>query len=302
MQALGQRFNYLFRSTKGLDPGRHRADLARHGDLGDALRPDGRAGASATSSCGLFGLRLVEAEREGRIIMLYHTIAMAVVAIEMYIITALVPMKKQEQATINATHHLWLHHGHDLWADALPTLGTTGSSTACSSLGSRSSFSPACCWRRRCGRGARSIHVKDNEYAHAPGGLDLERVAFFSMAVATLGSVLFGAVPGSYFGNGFEVLPGRRRGAPAAQRRRCNWPSSATCTSCSRSSPSPLALIVGRWLDFKGALHKSAMPLMIVGTLIISMGAWFVVPFEAIAHIIIYVGSTLGACWPRCCW
>ncbi len=36
----------------------------------------------------LFKMDLVQAEREGRIIILYHSIAMAVVAIETYIITA----------------------------------------------------------------------------------------------------------------------------------------------------------------------------------------------------------------------
>ena len=37
---------------------------------------------------------LVQAEREGRIIILYHSIAMAVVAIETYMITSLLKMKE----------------------------------------------------------------------------------------------------------------------------------------------------------------------------------------------------------------
>jgi hypothetical protein len=53
-----------------------------------------------------------------------------------------------------------------------------------------------------------------------------------------------------------------------------------------------ITLIVGRWLDFKGKLHKIAMPLMIVGTIVISLGAWSVVLFEW-AHTIIYVGSVM---------
>jgi hypothetical protein len=51
-----------------------------------------------------------------------------------------------------------------------------------------------------------------------------------------------------------------------------------------------LTLVIGRWLDFKGALHKIAMPLMGVGTIIISLGAWSVMVVEW-AHTIIYVGS-----------
>jgi hypothetical protein len=60
-----------------------------------------------------------------------------------------------------------------------------------------------------------------------------------------------------------------------------------------------LTLILGRWFDFEGRLHKIAMPLMIAGTLIITGGVWAVVPFEAIAHMIINVGSfpVLVASW-----
>ena len=52
-----------------------------------------------------------------------------------------------------------------------------------------------------------------------------------------------------------------------------------------------LTLILSRWFDFKGKLHKWAMPLMIVGTLIVAGGVWAVVPFEPVAHMIINVGS-----------
>ena len=54
-----------------------------------------------------------------------------------------------------------------------------------------------------------------------------------------------------------------------------------------------ITLIIGRWLDFKGILHKIAMPLMILGTIILSLGVWGVVtPLEPVAHMIIYVGAT----------
>jgi hypothetical protein len=53
------------------------------------------------------------------------------------------------------------------------------------------------------------------------------------------------------------------------------------------------ALIVGRWLDFTGTLHKIAMPFMIFGTIIVTLGVWLVVPYEFYAHYIIYGGSTL---------
>jgi hypothetical protein len=55
-----------------------------------------------------------------------------------------------------------------------------------------------------------------------------------------------------------------------------------------------LTLLVGRWIDFKGTLHKLAMPFMIVGAIVLSLGVWLVVPFETTAHTIIYVGSFLA--------
>jgi hypothetical protein len=51
-----------------------------------------------------------------------------------------------------------------------------------------------------------------------------------------------------------------------------------------------ITLIVGRWLDFKGILHRIAMPLMIIGTIVITFGALSVVWVEW-AHTTIYVGS-----------
>ncbi len=54
-----------------------------------------------------------------------------------------------------------------------------------------------------------------------------------------------------------------------------------------------ITLVIGRWLDFKGILHKIAMPLMILGTLVLNVGVWGVVtPAEPVAHMIIYIGAT----------
>ena len=44
----------------------------------------------------------------------------------------------------------------------------------------------------------------DSPQAKTKKGIDLERTAFFVMAVATLGSAVFGAVAGANFGNGFQ--------------------------------------------------------------------------------------------------
>jgi hypothetical protein len=52
-------------------------------------------------------------------------------------------------------------------------------------------------------------------------------------------------------------------------------------------------LLIVRWFDLKGLLHKIAMPLTIVGTVIMAVGCWGVMVWEAIAHSIIYAGSSL---------
>ena len=51
-----------------------------------------------------------------------------------------------------------------------------------------------------------------------------------------------------------------------------------------------ITLIVGRWMKFKGILHRIAMPIMVIGIIAITAGALSVVWLEW-AHNIIYVGS-----------
>jgi hypothetical protein len=101
---------------------------------------------------------------------------------------------------------------------------------------------------------------------------------------------LFGAVPGSYSGNGFETFLAEdvvREVNKDALQLSVIGHLHIMLTLIAVA----LALIVGRWFDFKGILHKIAMPLMIFGTIIITLGVWLVVPFEEIAHYIIYAGS-----------
>jgi Sulfatase-modifying factor enzyme 1 len=81
MKAVSDRFNYLFRSTKGLilvAIALIAIVTAMWGMLSGPLREWGISDLAVR----LYGMKLVEAEREGRIILLYHAIAMAVVAIE----------------------------------------------------------------------------------------------------------------------------------------------------------------------------------------------------------------------------
>ena len=102
MVAMKQRLTYLFSSTRGLAlVGIAILSLvtATWGMLSGPMVEWGVKDVVVQ----IFGMDLIQAEREGRIVMLYHTIAMTVIAIEVYFITGIVPMKKHQQTTINAT-------------------------------------------------------------------------------------------------------------------------------------------------------------------------------------------------------
>jgi len=288
MHSLSKRFQYLFRSTKGLILvavavvsivaaiwGTLSGPLAEWGVRDVAVR--------------VLNMDLVDAEREGRIVMLYHSIAMIIVEIEVYFITDIVKMKESAKAFINATvtvgymcaaifgllfgyfGHNWIFHGLFLFGQSMMFFGGLQLAVA---------LWP---WRKE-------YYIDDPDRARSKKGVDLERVAFFFMAVATLGSVLFGAIPGSFYGNGFETFL-----AENTLREPNKSPLDLAIIGHLHIMLTlvgvAMALVVGRWLDFKGTWHKIAMPSMIVGTIIITLGVWAVVPFEAIAHLIIYVGS-----------
>ena len=214
---------------------------------------------------------------------------MAVVAIETYLITSMLALKQRTQVAINSLittgylcamifglsfayfGHNWAFHG--LYIAGLSVIFVAGLMLAVA-------LWP---WRKE-------LHVPDLAYAHTRGGVSLERMAFFAMAVATLISALFGAVPGSFFGNGFETFLAEdviripeKTAFELSIIGHLHIMLALIAVAC--------ALIVGRWLDFKGPLHKLAMPMMVAGAVVLSMGAWMVVPFERIAHIVIYVGS-----------
>jgi len=288
MGFLAERYHYLFRSTKGLvlvAIAMVSVVTAIWGTLSGPMVEWGVRNITVK----MLGMQLDPVEREGRIIMLYHSIAMAIIAIEVYFITSIVPMKKHQQSTINATVTFgylismifglgFAYFGHNYVFHGIFILGL-------SLIFFSGVLLAAALWPRK-----KEYYVTDMEYAHTRKGVDLERVAFFVMAVATLGSSMFGAVPGSYWGNGHETFLAEnliREPHKTALQLSIIGHLHIMLTLIAVA----ITLVIGRWLDFKGIFHKIAMPMMIVGTIVITLGVWAVVPFEAIAHIIIYVGS-----------
>jgi hypothetical protein len=111
----------------------------------------------------------VQAEREGRIIILYHVIAMAVIAIETYMVTGILKMSRATERPLMPPSRL-------LYRQHVYGLGFAYFGTAARCMGSLSDsltliFWPACCWSSRCGRGA-GIPPGGSGLCRTKGGVD----------------------------------------------------------------------------------------------------------------------------------
>lgn len=236
------------------------------------------------------GMRLVEAEREARMISLYHSIAFPVVAVLVYLITGAVPMRKAQAAGVNGVitlgyftasisglafgyfGHNWLCHGLFIAGQALIFYAGLLLAVAL--------------WPWQA-----AYRVTEPAYARTRGGADLERVAFFTVTVATLGSAALGGAAGAFFGNGFQSFLAEdliREPVKSLLQKAVTGHLHIMLALIAVAA----ALVIGRWFDFKGVLHRISMRLMIAGTVVMSLGAWSVVVTHH-AHTIIYVGSVL---------
>jgi len=290
MQFVKDRFNYLFGSTKGLILVAIATVAIVTAVWGMLSGPMAEMGVREVV-IKILGMDIVQSEREGRIIILYHSIAMAIVAIETYMVTSLLKMKPFFKTTINAIitvgylltmifgmgfayfGHNWAFHG--LYITGLSLIFFAGVLLIIALW----PWNP-------------DYYVTDKAYAHTKSGLDLERTAFFATAVTTVISALFGAVPGSYFGNGFEVFLAENI-IRYPEKSVLEYSVIGHLHIMLALIGIMITLIIGRWLNFRGLLHKIAMPLMILGTIVLNLGVWGVVtPLEPVAHMIIYVGAT----------
>jgi len=288
MQALKTRLTYLFLSTRGLVLVAI-ATVALITAIWGTLSGPMVEWGIRDITVKVLGMKLTQAEREGRVIMLYHTIAMTIVAIEVYFITEIVNMKRSYQVAINGIvtagymtavlfglafayfGHNFAYHGLFLVGQSL--IFFTGLLLLVALWPwSKDNRLPA-----------------DSPYAHTKSGIDLERLAFFTMAAATLLSAMWGAVTGSFWANGHETflaedlirLP-HKTALEHAIIGHLHIMLSLVAVA--------ITLIVGRWLDFKGKLHYWAMWSMIFGSIVLTAGALSIVWLEW-AHSIIYVGA-----------
>ena len=287
---MTERFHYLFQSTKGLALVAMAMVALVTALFGLLSGPMVEWGVT-DFVLDVTGMELIPSEREGRIVMLYHAIAMAMMAIMVYFITGIVEMEKHQRSMINATVTVgyltsmicglvFAYFGHNFIVHGLFLVGM-------SLMFFSGILLTVALWPF-----GKKYRLHDKDYSRTRGGIDLMRVAFFTMAIATLGSAMFGAVSGSYWGNGHETFL-----AEDLIREPHKNPLELAIIGHLHIMLTLIAvaltLVIGRWVDFKGVLHKIAMPMMILGTIVITLGVWAVVPFEPIAHTIIYGGSVL---------
>jgi hypothetical protein len=290
MRFIKDRFNYLFKSTKGLI-------LVAIAMIGIVTAVFGTlSGPMADFGIRdfvvrLLGMKLVAAETEGRIIILYHSIAMPVIAIETYMITSLLKMKEFYKQAVRALitvgymltmifglgfaywGHNWAFHG--LFITGLSLIFFAGVLLVIA-------LWP---WNKE-------YYQPDQGYARTKKGVDMERVAFFATALTTVISSMFGAIPGSFYGNGFETFMAQDI-IRLPDKTVMQYSVIGHLHIMLALIAIMITLIIGRWLNFKGILHKAAMPLMILGTIVLNLGVWGVAtPLEPVAHMIIYVGAT----------
>ncbi len=290
MQFVKDRFTYLFGATKGLILVAVAMIAMTTAVWGMLSGPMAEMGVREFV-VRLLGMDMVQAEREGRIIILYHSIAMGVVAIEVYMVNGLLKIKPFFKTAVNAMitvgylmamifglgfayfGHNWAFHG--LYIAGLTLIFFAGVLLTIA-------LWP---WDKE-------VRQPDKAYARTRGGVDLERVAFFATALTTVISALFGAVPGSFFGNGFRTFLAENI-IRFPEKTTMEYSIIGHLHIMLALIAVMITLIVGRWLNFKGILHKIAMPLMILGTIVLNLGVWGVVtPLEPVAHMIIYVGAT----------
>lgn len=288
MEEIKKRLKYLFTETRGLvliNIAVISTIVAVFGTLSGPLREWGVADITTK----ILGMDLLPQDREGRIIILYHTIAVTFVALLTYLITHVVKMRENQIKNIRSIitigyllvvvfglgfaywGHNWALHG--LYIAGLTLVFYAGVLLSIA-------LWP---WNRE-------YYDTDSDYAHTKKGMPLERVAFFVMAVATLGSAVFGAVAGAYWGRGHETFLAED-GVRHVYHTGIELAVIGHLHIMLALIGVATTLIIGRWFDWKGILHRIGMPLFIIGTIILTLGVWSVVPYQLVAHWIIYVGS-----------
>ena len=120
-------------------------------------------------------------------------------------------------------------------------------------------------------------------------GIPLERVAFFMVALFTLVSAAIGAAAGAFFGNGMEAFLAEDI-VRVDPHTIYELMIIAHLHIMLTLIDVMILLIVIRTYKVEGRVHKLAVPLTIVGTVIVTFATWSVIGWEG-AHKVINIGS-----------
>ncbi len=248
------------------------------------LRPLGLA--------GLLGVDLSDAQRVGRIIMLYHSLAMPLVAALVYLLLDQVPMATDETAEKRIRHSIVvpITVGYMLTSAGGMTFGYTGRNWIFHGLylvGLSLVFYAGVMLAMNLWP-ARKWATDPARYAHL-GGVPLERLAFFLVAIFTLVSAAIGGAAGAFFGNGFEAFLAEDI-VRVDPHTTFQLMIIAHLHIMLTLIDVMLLLLVIRTYRVEGRAHKIAVPLTIIGTIIVTFATWSVIGWEG-AHKMINIGS-----------
>jgi hypothetical protein len=246
----------------------------------------------------LLHLDLSDAHRVGRIIMLYHSLAIPFVAALVYLVLDQVPISsssgEEEPAgglskavraivtpvtvgymltsiggmTFGYAGRSWIFHG--IYLVGLSLVFYAGVLLAIALWPSRR-------WA--------SDRVRFSHLA----GVPLERFVFFLVALFTLVSAAIGGAAGAFFGNGMEAFLAEDI-VRVDPHTIFELMIIAHLHIMLTLIDVMILLIVIRTYKVEGRVHKLAVPLTIVGTAIVTFATWSVIGWEG-AHKVINIGS-----------
>ncbi|MGB9888641.1 MAG: hypothetical protein ACPLTQ_03105, partial [Anaerolineae bacterium] len=233
-------------------------------------------------------LGLDEAGRVGRIVMLYHSLAIPFVAALVYLILDALPFDEHTprvvRPAITAGYLLtsvgglsfaylragWIAHG--IFLVGLSLTFYAGA---------------VLWWGLSPWRAARSAPRSESGVA---SGVAL-RWAFWLMALYTLVSAVIGGATGAYFGNGFQAFL-----AEDVLRTEHNLFQRAIIAHLHimlTLVDVALLLLIARRVGLAGRAYRATMSLILFGTTVITLATWSVMVVEEGAHKVINVGAVV---------
>lgn len=252
-------------------------------------------------------LGLDEAGRVGRIVMLYHSLAIPFVAALVYLILDAMPFDERVlqrvRPAITAGYLLtsigglgfaygragWIAHGVFLvglsltfYAGVVLWWGLSPWRPSGTPLRSVPGYEPV--------RSEPQSEAIVRSKPRSDSGVAL-RWAFWLMALYTLVSVIIGGSVGAYFGNGFQAFLAEdvlRADHDLFQRAII-----AHLHIMLTLIDVALLLLIARRVGLAGRAYRVAMPLVIAGTTITAFATWSVMVVEGVAHKIINVGAVV---------